>query len=120
MSVTYKTFDELRNEVIALGKERQRLKKREEESIAELQKRCTHTAVIETPNSRSPFSPVFLERRLCVLCGLEEGWKIGGYKTLGNCNPIQIIEKREEFYLFRTLQPLKTITVPEGLFENKE
>ena len=103
------TFKEMRDRIIAINRERDRLNVQKETLVNQLREQCAHDIVMETP-----YEDTMLPRRICVTCALEEdGWG-SGYKILVKA-PIKNNLSRDEFYSYRKFVPLKQITIPENL-----
>lgn len=101
-----------RDRILEIKKEQAVLEEEKERLLIELQEKCKHETIIETPNVGSAFAPM----RMCVICGLEEeGWGCG-YEKL-NKELVIIVENRDEFYKFRELQPLTTRKIPTLLIK---
>lgn len=99
----------IRDEIIGLCEEEKKLKERIKGLVAELQSKCSHESVIETPyepeNSISYHNPT---RRICAICALEEeGY---GFDIL-TAEPIKIVP-RCSFWGYRNLQPLIMVPIP--------
>lgn len=102
-----------RDEIIGLCEEEKKLKEKIKGLVAELQSKCGHESVIETPyepeNLVSYFDP---SRRICAICALEEGSECG-FKIL-TAEPIKIVP-RCSFWGYRKLQPLIMVPIPANL-----
>lgn len=104
------TFEEMRERIMAIDAEELQLREEKETLSKQLREQCPHEVVIETPHEDT-----MQPRRMCLVCGLDEGGWGCGYKKL-NREPVKNIKSRDEFYRYRRLKPLKHIVVPDGLF----
>ncbi|MBI2109019.1 MAG: hypothetical protein HYT93_02440 [Parcubacteria group bacterium] len=98
-------FKDLRNEILKTDRIIKSIKKQREKLAKNLQKRCAHALVVESPES-----PLIPERR-CLICGLEEegiivtGRKCPKNKTIWGRWPadhyFNELDRRPKVYQFR-------------------
>ena len=99
----------IRDMIICLREEKKSLKEKIEGLLAELQGKCGHESVIETPYEPSNYVSHYRpSRRLCAICALEEEGE--SFKIL-TAEPIKIVP-RFSFWDYRNLQPLIMVPVP--------
>lgn len=111
-------ISEIRNRILDIYGEQEKLDEELKTKIEKLQTQCDHSSVIETsykPSASGLFSAMS-PARICVICSLEEeGWGCG-YNKLRQSTVLKVVE-RNEFYKYRKLQPLQTkkIEIPNDL-----
>ncbi|MBI2047776.1 MAG: hypothetical protein HYT27_01420 [Parcubacteria group bacterium] len=114
------TFKNLRRVILENEKKIETIKKRRERLIAELQKRCAHAVVVESPEK--PITPT----RRCLICTLEEDgivtdtissqknktvwglWPRTYYFNELDRNP-KVCRFNDDWLGTRALQPIKTL-----------
>lgn len=101
-------FDDMRDRVLAIYEERERLAAEERRLVDELRERCSHPAVIETPQREvwsdgGPAAQAPL--RLCLTCAYEEsGWP---FRALLRSAVVRRDVPLLEFCSYRKLRPLE-------------
>lgn len=104
----------LRDRILKIYEEQERLETRLKELEDLLQRSCKHESIAETPY-RSPSFVLYSQnaRRICLICGLEEDGAFGWNKL--RTEPVVIIQDRNEFYGYRRIRPLAKVNVPVDL-----
>ncbi|KKP97565.1 MAG: hypothetical protein US71_C0002G0004 [Parcubacteria group bacterium GW2011_GWD2_38_12] len=92
----------MRKKIIKTRDTIKRLQEKEKKLLKEIQSKCKHKSIIETPHHEGIFG-INPPRRICLMCSIEEvkqddKWGCG-YKTLREI-PIRIVTIKE-FYTYR-------------------
>lgn len=96
---------ETRSTLLEVNERIANLQKQQKKLTEKLQEACKHEAFIEAESEVYLAGGGLAPRRICLVCGFEEGGWHPGYSHLSDGKKVmKIFSKRDEFYGFRNLK----------------
>jgi hypothetical protein len=99
---------ELRDKIVGIRDERAALKIALNEAIEKLKQSCSHDSIAVLPGYKSVFDTYHSERRICIVCTLEEE----GYPKALRNTPVVRCQHSDDFWKLRGFVTLNLVPVP--------